>query len=474
MAVDLQDRSSPRPEAMPKLLAGAFAIYGLVAVALLAVTMPPFQNPDELTHFLRAAQVAEGGVIGRRFAVIRPDGTAAVTAGGRVDPALPAAARPFRPIQYDPQVKARRAMWAPRFGWSAARAWVAFPNTAIYPPFFYLPAALGVLAGRAAGLTVVQTLVLSRLLTGVASMAVGVAAIGCAGAAAVWLFAILTLPMSLALIASSSQDALMLACSALAAALLVRGMRAPWRQGTAERACLVAVLCLVTMARPPYGGMALLPLALPSVPLRRRLLAAGVVLAAIIAWSALAATAALTATGVTLGGLKVDPAAQAALLLRHPLLALRVARTTIASLWRVYLQGFIGWLGWLDTRLPRLYRIVAAGMLLVAAAATMLGRGERTVGAASRLVIAAAVLSSVVAVFAIEYLTWTVPGALVVDGVQGRYFLPLALVGGAALPALGTDRWARVRQALVLAVAAFPIVSLGIVMRAIVLRYYLS
>ncbi len=89
-------------------LAVAFVLYGLLATAFLAINMPPFQNPDEPTHFLRAAQVADGGLVGS-------------------------------------------------------------PNTAIYPPLFYAPSAIGVLAGRVAGMTVVQTLVVSRLLTGMAA-----------------------------------------------------------------------------------------------------------------------------------------------------------------------------------------------------------------------------------------------------------------------------------------------------------------
>jgi uncharacterized membrane protein len=142
--------------------------------------------------------------------------------------------------------------------------------------------------------------------------------------------------------------------------------------------------------------------------------------------------------------------------------------------WRGYLETFIGRLGWLDTPLPHAYLGAATAILGLAALAALLGpRGER-IGAVSRLVIVACVLLCTVGVFAIQYLTWTIPGHAVVDGIQGRYFLPLAMVAGVALPAVGAARRTWAHDALILAVALFPVVSLGVVMRAIVLRYYLG
>ena len=94
-------------------LAAAYVLYGLVAVAFLGIDVPPFQNPDEITHFMRAVQVADGGLIGKRFAVPRADGSALITSGGPVDPATMWAFTPFDPIRFHPDVKATRAMWAP-------------------------------------------------------------------------------------------------------------------------------------------------------------------------------------------------------------------------------------------------------------------------------------------------------------------------------------------------------------------------
>jgi uncharacterized membrane protein len=153
---------------------------------------------------------------------------------------------------------------------------------------------------------------------------------------------------------------------------------------------------------------------------------------------------------------------------------MRAVGNAMGLYWRGYLEEFVGHLGWLDTALPPAYHLAARTMLVVAAVAAMLGmRGER-ISVASRLLIATGVLGSAAGVFAIEFVTWTVPGHATVEGVEGRYFLPLALVGAALLPALGDGRWARVRGALVGVVMVFPVISLAVVMRAVVVRYYLG
>jgi uncharacterized membrane protein len=176
------------------------------------------------------------------------------------------------------------------------------------------------------------------------------------------------------------------------------------------------------------------------------------------------------------GFIGADPAAQLARLRGDPLLVVQVAWETLTQYWRAYLETFVGQLGWLDTALPCAYHAAAHAMLGIAAMAAMLGlRGER-ISVGSCLVIAVGLLLSVAGVFAIQYLTWTVPGHATVEGVMGRYFLPIALAGAGLLPALGGTRWARLghNALVVVVVAAFPVVTLAVVMRAVVLRYYLG
>ncbi len=92
----------------------------------------------------------------------------------------------------------------------------------------------------------------------------------------------------------------------------------------------------------------------------------------------------------------------------------------------------------------------------------------------SALILAAGLGTAVGGVFGIQYVTGTAPAQLVVEGVQGRYFLPLALAGTVLLPAFGVIRVSWLQKPLMLLVIAFPLISLAIMMHAIVWRYYLE
>lgn len=452
-------------------LAAAFVLYGLTAIAFLAINIPPFQNPDEAAHFLRAAQLADGGLVGTRFSVTAADGSRQITAGGNADPGVLAAALPFNALIFHPDARAMGTYWKPPVHWSTQRAMTSFPNTAVAPPVFYVPSALAVIVGRMSRITVIQTLLLSRVLTGLAAVSVGAVAIVWAGRGAPWVFAVLTLPMSLSLIASSSQDALLLGCSALAGAAMLRALRVPGRHDWRILAILAVSLGLIGAVRPPYGALVVLPLGLTAFPLRWRIACAAAAAACIVAWCLVALLTAATNFGAFVGA---EPGAQIAAFLSDPVQAAHVVLVTLRRYWLGYVVGFVGQLGWLDTALPGAYYGVAVAMLVVAAIAAMLGVAGGPVRGGSWLAIAGAILLAAGGIFAIQYLTWTTPGSPTVEGVQGRYFLPLALAGAALLPALQTPRLACLHRALVLAVAAFPIATLTVVMRAVVLRYYLG
>jgi uncharacterized membrane protein len=207
------------------------------------------------------------------------------------------------------------------------------------------------------------------------------------------------------------------------------------------------------------------------VRLRSRILAAAAVVAGVMAWFGIAAATALTNYGGFLGA---DPPAQMALLVHDPLLGVRVAWATLMLYWPAYLDSFIGRLGWFETMLPPAYEAAAYAMLGVAAVTAALGLTGERISVGSRLVMALGLLVTVAGVFASQYVIWTAPGHPIIDGVQGRYFLPLAVAGAALLPALGNRRWARLHDALVVVVALFPVVSLAVVMQTVVVRYYLQ
>src|SRR5271165_4570316 len=149
---------------VPRAAALWFLVVGLPAVACQAVLMPPFQNPDEPNHLLRADQVSRGGLL--------PDPRAAID-GGLTEPNIGRAAEALLPLKFHPERKAGPLLpAATALHWSAPQP-QGFANTAIYPPVFYLPAALATALARALDLSIVHSLQLARLASGAASVALG-------------------------------------------------------------------------------------------------------------------------------------------------------------------------------------------------------------------------------------------------------------------------------------------------------------
>ncbi len=451
---------------IPRVLAALYLVYGACAILFLATRMPPFQNPDELAHFQRAAQIADGTLLARRFTRPGPNGEAEVTAGGLGDPAVWLVYADFQPMLFHPEVKIRPESFLRPIPWSGQRHPQSFPNTAIYPPLFYAPAALGIAVGQAAGLTVIQTLVAARMATGFVALGIGAAAIAAAGWVAPLLFGAMTLPMALMLMASTSQDALMVAFAALAGALLHRTMQGQGDHRT--RLLTASAIGLIAMARPPYAALGCLVLVMPGGTLIWRLAAMGSAFAAAAAWLALAASA-MTNIGAPDGA---DPAAQLAFLMAHPWVVFSIAVNTIAVHGIDYVQGFIGQIGWYDTSLPSLYVKSAAGLLIVATGVhTIAGKGDGR-GTLTRAGKVAGLTLAGAGVFGALWLGWSRPGTLIVEGVQGRYFLPIALVGVSALPGFATCRWAWTRRFVVAGLMVFPVITLATVGSAVMARYY--
>ncbi len=454
---------------VPRILAALVLVYGLLAAGLFSWNIPPFQNADEISHALRADQISHGRLIGRRLG---PD-----TSGGAVDQVLLDAFTPFAPLLFHPDTKATNAMYATAapLHWRDGQVEVNFPNTAVYPPTFYLPAVLAIWAGKATGLSVLDTLYLARICTAVVSLLLAAWGIVAAGVAAPWIFAIICLPMSLSLMADISQDGAMIGCSALLAGLVAgaRQRGVATTPGRAWACCLLATL--IAVARPPYVPVALLPALLPGVRLRRRAMMAACTILATLLWALLAAAFTLTKTQTEV---PVDPAAQLHWVMTHPGGMVMVALHTVQYLTGTLAEQFVGMLGWLDTPLPPDYIAVAQGVLLLTLLVTVTGRSVVPIPPVRAWVEAGCVVLGIAAstalLFAVQYLTWNAVGAALIGGVQGRYFLPLALALGAVLPGLlpGLSRSARVRNGGLAIVSAAPILGLTVAIRMVVRRYY--
>ena len=431
----------------------AYLVFAVLALLLVAPTMPPFQNADEVNHAFRADQISHLGFLPEKV----PDGEQ----GGWIDSGLLAAVRPFVHIPFNRSVKVARAMYAPQ-NWGPRGA-AGFPNTAIYPPAFYLPAAIAFLASRILHLTVLQGLELARLAGGMVAITLATFAIWLCEAGALWFFTVLLLPMSIALFAAVSQDGPMLASSALAACLV---HRTKLRPSALCFAASVLLLVLIAAARPPYAGFALV-LILARMSPRLRFAGISIVFGVTVAWFALVAKH-MVLPVFPQGS--VDPKAQFLGLVLSPSRIMPLLAATWQAHGEEVQEGFIGKLGWLDTDLPPYYHALAWSVLALAGLLCALGTPWRKPDW-KLFVAGAGIGAAVLGVILIQYLTWSVPRAAAVEGLQGRYFLPPAIMLACLFPARPVDgtRLLRFQWPLL----ALPIVTIPVTLHAIIIRYFL-
>lgn len=446
---------------MARWLGLLYAFYGCISVLVLALLTPPFQNADEPAHFVRADQISHGGLLARTD----------INAPALIDSGILRGAEVFSPVSTPLRVHVGRSMYTP-VPWGP-RIQAAYPSSAIYPPVFYLPAAAAIAVALRRGLTVLPALELARGLTGLASITVGAVAIALSGPGSIWLFCLLTLPMALAQAAAISQDGPLIACCALAAALFwqsgrIGGQARGWTLGGA---CLL--IALAGQARPPYLALAFLPLAVFGFSRAVRGSAVMLICAAIMGWCWVTVSVSHIDVGRFNGS---DAQAQAMGLLMAPWrLPALLARTIDVSGWVLAAQ-FVGQLGWLDVVLPDSYMRVAWCVLLAAVCGTIFAgrgwwRGWRVALAAG------CILSAAIGMFIIQYLTWTHVGAGMIEGMQGRYFLPLAAMFPLIFARRGmgdVTAWrGRVVLPIVAVVALFPMVTIAVTVHQMLLRYYL-
>jgi len=409
---------------------GAMIVIGLAFV----IITPPMKVPDETLHFFRSAAIARGHVI--------PNG------GGKADSAtIPQGLKTLVWVMswVDNDGKFNKPQYA-----TAIRIpleplkepVVAFPSW--YTPVPYVPQALALVVARIANIRPLIAFYAGRVFNLAVALTLIALAMRVATSYRNIIAATALLPMAMFELASWSADALTLALAILFTALLVEG---------GGIAALIAVAFLLGLCKPAYFLLAFLVFAIPGRTLRSK---AGVVASMAIA-TAIAFVYAHMAAYQQRGGMPIDPASQIACVIHDPMRFLRLAMTDAARHGRYYLDGLTGRFGLNEFALPTAVVIVEI-LTLIAAALT----SKRTLTPIGRLAAIAIAIATVAGVMLSQYMVWSIVCGDAIEGVQGRYFLPilpLALLAiSFSIPRLRLD--GRVLAAIALVCNAFAFVAI--------------
>jgi hypothetical protein len=425
------------------LLVAAFLLCALPTGLMMALLTPPGQVPDEPNHFARAVGLMHGSVL-----IIHASHISAATGKLHFDPAikittgLEAAAIGHTTVVNGVHQVFQSDWWTMTHSPQTTTVMHAFiPNTATYFPAAYLPAALGVAAALAAHATPMVCFLTARLFMLAAYLALGMLALSLAETGGAYLLAILLIPMALFLAGSVSEDGVLVAIACVATAAAT-GPVTPRR-----RVISLVALGLFLAAKPPYLPLLLL-LLLPRFggTFARRCAMACNVAAPVLLWLALVLryTAVpfykppyhpgpLWAGDPTMTFEQTDSSENLHILLAHPARFLSLPWHFWASNLVLQLHEMIGTLGLLQITLPFPY-LVAWGAALALTFAAAIPRRATAADALPALAVPAILLLAIWGVTISLYLNWTGIGFDQIDGMQGRYLLPLLPFALLAMP----------------------------------------
>lgn len=237
----------------PQWLATCFLLCAVPTGLGCALLTPIGMFPDEAAHATRADGLRYGQFLGFKPSPRQPNN--AVNAGVVVNRSIflvlgseeAALAYPDKPVPPAARLQAESIPWLKGQVYNSTQM-------VEYFPIFYVPAALGLLAGEKSGLSPLHTFYLGRVAMLICYVLLGTAALALTRFGGPLLFTILTLPTAINLGSSYNEDGLLTASCVLAAALLTR------RKAKFSIAWLIALVVLtgVVSAKLPYGALLLL------------------------------------------------------------------------------------------------------------------------------------------------------------------------------------------------------------------------
>ncbi|GAB6853858.1 DUF2142 domain-containing protein [Asaia astilbis] len=404
------------PSSPARLYVFFAALIGLACLFLI----PPGQMPDERNHFARIVQISQGGFVGLKLTPSE--------AGGYLPKNLPSEAELLNDLRFHPEKKVdtTELQALSQRHWDREKTWTSFGNTVIYAPITYLPAAVTTLIARKTHATIIQTSYLVRLVNIILTISFCGLGVAIARRGTLYLSLLSSLPMVLALGASCSQDGILIGLAILTAGLLTR-LDAMQLVSTRYWIGLGALFAVLTVSKPPLLLCSLIPLALGLAGNRLvRAIPAAMSFLAFLIWQKIG----LSPTKVQfLDGSGVSDAAQVHWVLTHPFSLPSVAYHTLSLRLTDFIRQFIGVLGWLDTVFPSSFYLMICILIVATILFSLypaLRQRELRQSALAVWVSLGSVMLAVAAVFFSLYVIWTPVGAPVIDGVQGRYFLPIA------------------------------------------------
>jgi uncharacterized membrane protein len=443
-------------------------LLSFFGLAFVFVT-PPALVGDEPNHFFRAYQISEGIVIGEKREHL---------SGGWLPKSVLYTNRKLvgniemrHDVKFDTKLFSELRQLSLN---SEDRVFERFPNTVVYTPIPYVPQVLGIIVGKIFDTSPLTMIYLARIFNLLCFIALAFAAIKKTPIHK-WVFCLLCLtPTNVFQVASASVDAFTFGICFLAIAhFLFYAVSENVELKTTDIVKLFALSLLAVMSKNAY---IFLPLLFLLTPYRK----IGTVKKYLITFSALLIVCIGSVAAWTRAvkpiflpyrvDIPINPDEQMQLIINHPFLFTRLAVFDYVGKYDYYFVSFFGQLTWLDLYVPTYLTIF---IFIVIMTVSLLDKNaDVSISKLNKTLFAFIIFATALLISVLLYMTWTPLDAFDIEGIQGRYFIPVAPL----LFLLFYNRqldWKNFGKYVYPVVYLTVFISLAVTLHSIIKRYYI-
>jgi len=416
------------PQSVFLLVAGFFGVA-------MALTVPPVQSPDEQVHWFRIYQLSEGKLLSpvAKGKLLSPD------PGDQIPISMAAYGwNVFASISFHPLAKVTPRQILDEFKVPLdpkVTIYRDFPSTKLYSILPYAPQTLTMLIARRLDWPAIGLLYAGRIGTVMGYLLIGYLAIRIMPILKWPACMILLSPMAMFLSGSMSADPLSTVFVFLAVAVALRCILAAGPLSTGMIVALALAMMAVALCKPAYFPVVFLVIAVPRANwgLRHRqwALPLAIILltiATFTTWSKLTHAREVKERG---SELHAGIAYTQNWIVHHRKAYLGVLRNTVTGMGPEVMNQTVGRLGWVDTYLHQ----AVIHFLFIALIWICLAYDEPIrLRIWPRAVAGVALIASILLIVTFNYMVWDSPdvpgirGVREVEGLQGRYFLPISIL----------------------------------------------
>lgn len=409
-----------------------FLFFGAYVCILYFASLPVFRAPDEINHYMRAFEISEGNLISQHM------GDTGVGGNYLPQELIPTELCDARQIDY-------YKVWANKDVEMSEdqRIEYTYGNTALYAPVAYLPQALGIAIGKFFTQKSVYLVYWGRTFSFLVCFGLLYFSIKNMINKKMMVFLSCFMPMLMSQIVSLSADALTLSVAfALWSYVLKVSLDENIKKiNLKSKIWIFSLTIVLSLCKIVYLPLCLVILLLDGEKFKTRRESLVYKLGSILSVAILNLFWLSISSGFLVEfNVGVNSAEQVKYVLTHPISYMNSCLYTLLMKGQGWMEEMVGSkLGWaMDVQTPRLIIVMMLALFIFSAFVNDKNEQCRLVDVRKKYFAGVCLLITVALIFTSLYVQWTPVAEFVIDGIQGRYFIPL--IPAAAVLFMGNNR----------------------------------